>query len=419
MALPVGTGWLLHHGRDRPDDALLAVLHRQLPETGSVWLAVQPPVRITADATVAVIGALLGGPPHDVTGVRLIGSGSAAPGPASPVGTLAARLGVDVLVPTGSLLFGPDGSLFVHGRAAGADWRRFRADGRHDDLGSRLPAPAWDGAARLAAASRLPAAAVAEEIPAGLWLRSVPQDQADLGDLAYAIPATGDRLRVLLGDAGTGHGRVPVDAVCALLRALPVAVRRQAELLPYGDPAGGPDLAAAVAAELGEPVLVGCGVPTVERSGARSRRWVSARGEPTWEPFGRLLRFQPGSAEPELVEAVPPVTGWPAAPGLSSWPLVPGWQVDALPGGLWVRGAPALRTAGPPECTAVDPDRVVVVVGAPDVAVPSAVWSAVAALLSRLPVPARQRARVVVPQPALGGPDLAVLAGWPVETLRS
>ncbi|WP_327000724.1 hypothetical protein OHA72_37115 [Dactylosporangium sp. NBC_01737] len=97
---------------------------------------------------------------------------------------------------------------------------------------------------------------------------------------------------------------------------------------------------------------------------------------------------------------------------------MPGWQVGAVPGGLWIHHAPAAGIAGLPDCALADPDRVAVVVGEPDLVVPSALWPAVAALLSRLPAVARSRARVVVPHPAFGGPDLAVLSGWPVEAFR-
>ncbi|SNY69862.1 hypothetical protein [Paractinoplanes atraurantiacus] len=147
-----------------------------------------------------------------VDGTRLILSYAAVNGIAR---TLADRLRVPVVAPTGAALMLPERLFVQHG-----EWVRFRPGAEPVGEGARFPAPRWQAALRHGPALT--------PIPAGLWLG--PSGEAVPGDV-LTLPVLDERVTVVVGP-------VPPPEARAALRTLPWPLRHEMLLEPYGTDPG-------------------------------------------------------------------------------------------------------------------------------------------------------------------------------------
>ncbi|GAA2679969.1 hypothetical protein [Streptomyces lunalinharesii] len=316
----------------------------------------------------------------------LAAAGSGGPRPAE---LLADVLGLAVVAPDGVVSLLSDGRLKVVAGATGtpASWWRCAPAQPSTRLGDTWPEPQ-------AVRQHLPPVgpAVVTEIANGYWITSAPSEQR---------PGA-------LGDAWAGEGTVTVvvgspESPTVRPEQLAEAVRprtgqgSQVVLsAPWSAPAPLYDMAARLAEDLDEEVLVSLGLPMPTASGGQPAAfrslglqggcapvYLDADGCPTWEPYLTKL-----TAARDRRWIVP--TSWrrpvPGATcvGPAVFEAFPGWELEAVPSGLWLRQEGAAED-GEPRFRAADPQLPLLMVGEKGRSLPTDIWENVGELLKRLP----------------------------------
>jgi hypothetical protein len=338
----------------------------------------------------ALVRALRGRGP-----VRLAVSGAGSGGPKAAAQWLADQLRAEVIAPDGTLVPVPGGSTFVANAHATGAWRRFQVDEPSKALGARFPSPEWESM-MTTAPWRAGPVAVAEPIPAGLWLHATPV-AANRGHstLAFGVPVRMNVLTVVLG--GPREPALPAAELRALWAALSDEIRRRVRFASFGA-----DLGSFAADALRQPVVCFPGLPMSSSRGVEVGI-VAADGRPTWRAFATELCYQPGGGV-EVLSARPPLPGLKAVrPGVFA--LSKNVVVEAVASGLWVR--PAAEPADPARVRGlpVDPEWARLTVGVPGEPVPDEVSLAGAKLFAGLDATTQRVARLVFgevakPEPA-------------------
>ena len=328
----------------------------------------------------ALVQALRGRGP-----VRLAVSGSGSGGPTAAAQWLADQLRTEVIAPDGTLVPVPGGSTFVANAHATGAWRRFQVDEPSEALGARFPSPEWEPM-MTTAPWRAGPVAVAEPIPAGLWLHATPvASNRRHSTLAFGVPVRMNVLTVVLG--GPQEPALPAAELRALWEALPEEIRRRVRFASFGA-----DLGPFAADALGQPVVSFPGLPVSSTRGV-DIGIVTPDGRPTWRAYATELRYQPGGGA-EVLAARAPLPGLKALrPGV--FELSSTVVVEAVPSGLWVR--PAAEPADPAQVRGlpVDPEWARLTVGVPGESVPDEVSAAGAKLFAGLDADTQRVARLV------------------------
>ncbi|MEU3560555.1 hypothetical protein [Kitasatospora sp. NPDC006786] len=304
---------------------------------------------------------------RDADVLVLAASGLAALGPDGrrPAELLARRCGLTVVAPDAVVSVEPDGTL----PAVNGTWWRCRPGGGAEPLGGRWPA----------------AATITPLAGGAFWVTEAGVGPARPAVLERAA-APRDGLLLIIGEP---TGPLPSGAQLANAAVLLQETAGRAEHLVLSAPWAAPveliELAAVLAASLGQEVRAAIGVP-VSATGAAGPDvrtvHVAADGGEGWEPYLTELVARPSE---RTVTAV----GWrtrpdlPPAPGTARYPAFPGWELEAVAAGLWLR--PAAAADRGPRLRRPDPARPVLVVGTPGRPVPETVWDHLGALLGSLP----------------------------------
>ncbi|MGW1177615.1 hypothetical protein ACWD4P_28330 [Kitasatospora sp. NPDC002543] len=324
-----------------------------------------------ADAAPVLLGSLdelaRAARERDADVLVLAASGLAALGPDGrrPAELLARRAGLTVVAPDTVVSVEADGTL----PAVNGTWWRCRPGGGAEPLGGRWPA----------------AATITPLAGGAYWVTEAAVGPARPAVLDRAV-APPDGLLLIIGEPS---GELPSGAQLADAAALlqESATRREPLVLsaPWAAPVELIELAAVLAASLGQEVRAAIGVPvgTAGLSGVGVRHvHVAEGGGEGWEPYLTELVARPRE---RTVTAV----GWrtrpdlPAAPGAARYPAFPGWELEAVSAGLWLR--PASGADRGPRLRRPDPARPVLVVGAPGRPVPETLWDHLGAVLGSLP----------------------------------
>lgn len=255
---------------------------------------------------------------------------------------LAERIGRPVLAPYGHVHRGAAGALFVHsGPQTG--WGLFRPRQPAAWTAKRFPLPAWESPA-LAEVVAAGVGAVAEPLPAGMWIHPAGADEKFARErlrLVSTLPCQPGTPVLVLGSAEV-PGLKPGD-VAAFWRTLPAEVRGSAWFVLLGGiavPAGG-EAGPALAAAIGAEALCYNGIP-VGSPDAPTVAALRPDGGPGWQPFARGFAYRPGDARPRLRGHRVPVGGLPEiVPGVYRY--TPDMVVEIVRAGLWVR---SLEDAG-------------------------------------------------------------------------
>ncbi|GAA4815479.1 hypothetical protein [Streptomyces ziwulingensis] len=326
-----------------------------------------------------------------VTSVRLVWAGAGADRPGRPA--VARRVSqewqVEVVAPAGPVVVAPGGSLFAPAAPDGTGgWWRFTPGlDRPRPLGLRHPVPNWEDAAAHLTADAV-ADHVVESVPAGVLIRRPGPLTEAARAVAASLPVDEHRLAVVVGAPGTPPVTGP--ALAALLNLLPSRARAAVRLVP-GD---GRDLLATgqeTAELLGAEVEVVSGVPALLESADGTVAetavvLIGADGEPSWRPYAEAVACLPAqdgrTPVPRVVQWRPPVAGLPAASENGALLLDDEWQVVVTRAGLWVgpRDDPRPGTAG----WELDPETMVVDVGAPGRPLDDGLWPVLDAFLGEL-----------------------------------
>ncbi|MFV2021187.1 coagulation factor 5/8 type domain-containing protein, partial [Micromonospora sp. LOL_023] len=326
-----------------------------------------------------------------------------------PAVALAEQLGSEVLAPAGRLLLVPGATLF-----AVDGFRRFGPTAESVEAGRRHPTPAWEvDIDELLAGDNSGLVRVA--IPAGVWVYPQGPDlaAAELDDLAYAVPLDVERPVLLVGRPGCPAPGV--DAVVAVVDALPAQLRTRLIVVPYGSGAEVcMELARTLSSRWHGTVTMATGLPTVDAGDRLTSIAVEADSSRVWPQPIRQLAVSP-SGVPRPVGPVEALAGLaPASPvpaEAATYRLNERWVVEAVQCGLWIR-PPFVGRHGPAvRARPWRPGRLELVVGVPGVLPSDDVRPVLNELLARLPAAARQR---VVISP----PEAAVVVGLGAEPGR-
>jgi hypothetical protein len=255
---------------------------------------------------------------------------------------LAERLDRAVLAPTGPVLPAPNGTLFVDG-GQNSGWVRFAAGWAPSWAGRRSPHPAWDSLA-VASLLRTDSDAVAEPLPAGVWLRPGGDDrwvEAGRARLRRWLCCQPEILTVVLG--GEGLPELELGAVAEWWAVLPRADRPKVRFVSFGPvrSANGATVGQSLADLLGEEVVCYCGLP-VGPVPAPEVFGVRADGSHGWSMFAQQLAYRPRDltaaepVSPELRAHRRPLAGLPeVAPGVYRYTAEA--VVEVVQAGLWIR----------------------------------------------------------------------------------
>jgi len=267
---------------------------------------------------------------------------------------LADQTGRTVLAPYGTVNFGA-GWLFVHS-AGQSGWVSFRRGVAPAWKGKRFPRPPWDsievGQVRSAGLR-----AVAEPLPAGVWLRP----DVDAGVLATGrarltrtLPCLPDAPAIVLGVPDVANIE-PAD-IAAYWRTLPPAIAAAARFVRYGGVTSldGATLGQSLADALDAEVSCYTGIPsgTPDALDVLALRTDGSLG---WSTFARVLAHRPrGAGVGRVVVHRPPVAGLgEVAPGVY-W-YGPDVVLEVVPAGLWIRPADQLTDPAGVRAAPLDP----------------------------------------------------------------
>lgn len=325
-----------------------------------------------------------------ITAVRLVwaGAGADEPGRPAPARRIRDNWRLEVVAPAGPVVVAPGGSLFAPSGAGGTGgWWRFAPGLGPQPLGLRHPVPSWEDAAAHLASDSVDGHVV-ESVPAGVLIRRAePLPPAALS-VGASIPVDGHRLAVVVGIPGASP--VTARAVTELLTRLPPRARSAARLIP-GD---GRDLLAAgqeAADLLGTEVEIVSGVPALLESADGTETepavvLIGPDGEPSWRPYAEAVACLPAqdgrTPAPRIVRRRSPVAGSAPLPEGGALPLGDRWGVVVTRAGLWV----GPREDSPPEALGLllDPDTMVVDIGAPGRPVDDGLWPVLDTFLDEL-----------------------------------
>ncbi|MDT8912083.1 hypothetical protein [Amycolatopsis sp. PS_44_ISF1] len=258
---------------------------------------------------------------------------------------LARRLGRPVLAPFGRVWPGAGGALFVHsGPRTGWGW--FRPGQPATWAAKRFPAPGWESSA-LAEVVAAGSDAVAEPLPAGMWIRPKGPDARFARErlaLIGMVPARPGTPVLVVGSAEV-PGLAP-STIAAFWRTLPPEIRGAAWFAVHGglalprDRSAGAVLAAAIDSE----VLCCNGIPV--GSPDRPQAIVpQADGGPGRADFVRVFAYRPGEARPRLRAQHAPLGDLPEiVPG--AYRYAADVAVEVIQAGLWVRPVEGERAGG-------------------------------------------------------------------------
>ena len=270
--------------------------------------------------------------------LRLVMSGGAAdlPGRPSPARRICEEWGLEVVAPGGVAVVVPDGTLFAPMSPDGGGWWHFSPGLLPRRLGTRYPAPSWQGALDRVVFDAAVGCTV-EPVPGGLLVHPAGAPREGVDAVRYALPADPAGPVILVGTAGTAP--VPADALADVVAALPAPVRGAVRLVP-GD---GRDLLATgqeVADLLGIEVQVLNGVPILFDDAnyvAVPPRVVltDADGTPSWRPYVEVVTCVPMAA-PRLTLWRAPIGGLRPDKEPGAMELDRKWQVTVTWGGMWV-----------------------------------------------------------------------------------
>ncbi|EFC80127.1 hypothetical protein [Parafrankia sp. EUN1f] len=236
-------------------------------------------------------------------------------------------------------------------------------------------------------------------VPAGLWIRSAQDPQAQPDDPVFsAVPHAPDVRTLIVGAPGCQP-----PALADVTRALDdLSAQATVIVSMYGcEPGDGPGLAQRLAAAAGRPVVAEYGLLMPGQDGVPRVLATDAGRRESWAPFAQRVLHPPGGP-PRLVHWHPPVVGM-VPHGRAGYRLVGPWFVRVVPAGL------ALRRVGltPDAATDVapfDPARLDLAVDGPVAELTDNVLTALSRFADALPAAARVRLRLVL---SAGTDDMA------------
>ncbi|WP_195911301.1 hypothetical protein [Streptomyces kaniharaensis] len=168
---------------------------------------------------------------------------------------IAERLDREVIAPDGEVTPTVTGGLFVPAHH-GDGWLRYRPGRAAERDGQRFPKPSWEFSTPVRPWPAGPHA-VAEPLPAGVWLRSTREEPADAErrHLVEAVPADPELLLVVLGSPGAPA--VTLDEVANFWGAVLPSARPAVRFVLHGtlDTPATADPGQALADALGHPVV--------------------------------------------------------------------------------------------------------------------------------------------------------------------
>ncbi|MFD9391149.1 hypothetical protein ACFWBB_10570 [Streptomyces sp. NPDC060000] len=290
-------------------------------------------------------------------GLRLVFGRPPRLGAAFVARRLAGRLDRTVIVADGTPLPTSGGGLFI-AADHGPGWVRCVPGAPEAFDSRRFPKPAWESALP-GRPWRLSAAAVAEPLPAGVWLRPAEENAAQHDHrtrLSARLGVSSELITMVVGVPGSAA--LPLADVARFWETLAPHVRQAVRLVCYGPTrlSGGRNFGDVLAQVLGQPVRLYNGMPQ-QGDDSGDVLLVGDDGSP-----GRPLRAH------EFTHMPPTGTGSPrpSFAAVHRWPLGdlpeigPGTHlltedvvVEVVRSGLWVRRpqdpphAAEVRTADP------------------------------------------------------------------------
>ncbi|MFE0022032.1 hypothetical protein [Amycolatopsis sp. NPDC059021] len=317
---------------------------------------------------------------------------------------LTARLGRPVLAPYGRVHQGAAGALFVHsGPRTGWGWFRPRQSPAW--AAKRFPSPAWESPV-LAEVAKAGAKAVAEPLPAGMWIHPAGADEKFARErlrLAATLPCQPGTPVIVLGSNDVPG--LELGDVAAFWRTLPPEVRGSVWFVLLGGIAVPEGSAAglALANAIGAEALCYNGFPV---GSPDTPEVVTTRpdGGQGWSPFGRGFAYRPGDARPRLrAHRAPAEDLHEIVPGV--YRSTPDVVVEIVQAGLWVRSLEGTGedTGGAARSVPVDPACALVLYEATDPAKSGRLRAAAEELVKGLDPAVRPTTRVLPIGTPVGG----------------
>ncbi|MFD0276379.1 hypothetical protein ACFVHB_21090 [Kitasatospora sp. NPDC127111] len=181
---------------------------------------------------------------------------------------IAERLGREVIAPDGEVTPTVTGGLFVPAHH-GDGWLRYRPGRAAERDGQRFPKPSWEFSTPVRPWPAGPHA-VAEPLPAGVWLRSTREEPTDAErrHLVEAVPADPELLLVVLGSPGAPA--VALDDVARFWGTVLPSARPAVRFVLHGtlDTPASVDPGQVLADALGHPVVRYAALPAAVRDAA-------------------------------------------------------------------------------------------------------------------------------------------------------
>lgn len=314
---------------------------------------------------------------------------------------LADQTGRTVLAPYGTVNFGA-GWLFVHS-ADQSGWVSYRKGAAPAWKGKRFPRPPWDsievGQVRSAGLR-----AVAEPLPAGVWLRpDVDTDVLATGRarLTRTLPCLPAAPAIVLGAPDVAS--IELSDIMAYWRTLPPAIAASARFVRYGGVTvrDGATLGQTLADALDAEVFCYNGIP-FGTPDAPDVLTLRADGSLGWNTFAQVLAHRPhGAGTGRPVVHRPPVAGLgEVAPGVY-W-YGPDVVLEVVPAGLWIRPADQLTDPAGVRAAPLDPTHNLLFYEATEPARADRLRELAEGLVSRLDDATRPATRLV-PSTTLSG----------------
>ncbi|MFD9964187.1 hypothetical protein [Amycolatopsis sp. NPDC058986] len=387
----MGDAVVVHGGDGGTDEARVLAASLAADPEHQVVVADLPP-----ESPVETWESFAASLPKDKRPLRLVPGRQPLEIGASVAPWLAQRIGRPVLAPYGRVHQGDSGALFVHsGPRTGWGW--FRPGQAPEWAAKRFPSPAWESPA-LAEVAAAGAKAVAEPLPAGMWIHPAGADEKFARErlrLVATLPCQPGTPVIAVGS--TDVPGLELGDVAAFWRALPPEVRGSAWFVLLGGvtvPEGGatgPALAAAIGAEA--LCYNGFPVGSPDASEVVTTRPDGGQG---WSPFGRGFAYRPGDTRPRLrAHRTPAGDLHEIVPGV--YRSTPDVVVEIVQAGLWVRSLEGTGedTGGAARSRPVDPAGPLVLYEATDPAKAERLRAAAEDLVERLDPAVRPVTRVL------------------------